>query len=375
MMATIKASIDTEDGLRPSSSIAGEIWHGTAPTPAYEWWYFDALSDDGRDALVVIFLTNFVFSPSYNHAAAESLRQAGQSLSIAQFPAVAVCFYRDGHPLFRAINEYAPEDFQASGAQPECRIGNNSFRLVMSGTQPRYELNIKTALRRNRIFQAHLEWSMQAGDFFTEANEHGSGAAAHHWNMVAPRCAVSGQIAIIERDGASSFENKFRGTGYHDHNRDTRWMPATVDEWQWGRFHFPHATAVFYHYREHDNNSSPVTRLYLIRDNSLSTHSPKITENQSHRHFFGLRYPSLLSLQTKTATRGPSLRVRQQRIIDSSFFYLRFLSEATLEMADGRVEEATGITEHLAPKTLGFSWLRWLINMRIGRKGRGAFLP
>ncbi len=32
--------------------------------PAYEWWYFDAVSDDGRDALVIIFLSNFIFSPA-----------------------------------------------------------------------------------------------------------------------------------------------------------------------------------------------------------------------------------------------------------------------------------------------------------------------
>lgn len=374
-MATSEVSTATAEGLRPSSSIAGEVWHGDAPTPAYEWWYFDALSDDGRDALVVIFLTNFVFSPRYNRAAAESLRQSGQSSSATQFPAVAVCFYRDGRPLFRAINEYPTEAFQANVTYPECSIGKNSFRLVMSGSQPRYELNIETALRPNRIFQARLEWTMQAGDFFAEATETVADAAAHHWNMVAPRCGVSGEVAIIERNGASSFENNFRGTGYHDHNRDTRWMPATVDEWQWGRFHFPQTTAVFYCYRERDNENAFVTRLYLIRENSLSAHSPQLKGNQLHRHFFGLQYPGLLSLQTKSETHGPSLRIRQQRIIDSSFFYLRFLSEATLEMAEGRVEEATGITEHLAPKTLRFPWLRWLINMRIGSGGSAAFLP
>ena len=42
---------------------------------AQEWWYFDALSDDCRDALVIIFFSNFIFSPRYNRAAIEGRRQ------------------------------------------------------------------------------------------------------------------------------------------------------------------------------------------------------------------------------------------------------------------------------------------------------------
>ena len=40
---------------------------GTLPTRsgAYRWWYLDAVSDDGRDGLVVIFFSGSVFSPYY----------------------------------------------------------------------------------------------------------------------------------------------------------------------------------------------------------------------------------------------------------------------------------------------------------------------
>ena len=49
-----------------SSSIAADVWHPKRDARGYEWWYFDALSDDGREAIVVIFLDNFIFSPRYN---------------------------------------------------------------------------------------------------------------------------------------------------------------------------------------------------------------------------------------------------------------------------------------------------------------------
>lgn len=362
--------------FRPSSSIAGDAWHGEASTPAYEWWYFDALSHDGRDALVVIFLTNFIFSPRYNRAAAAIVNGAHSSATAARFPAVAVFFYRDGRPLFRAINEYSPADFQASVARPECTIGDNSFRLVEGGAAPLYELNINTTLRRRKRLQARLSWTIKEGDFFAgESDEQAAvdDGHAHQWNMVAPRCDVSGELTLTGRDGARSFEQRFHGTGYHDHNRDTRWMPATIAEWQWGRIHFPATTAVFYRYRER-GETERTTRLYLTQDNSLEVFAPRVKAARARQHFFGQRYPTLLEFQTTPAADVKTLNIRQQRIIDSSFFYLRFLSRATLEI-DGRTQHATGITEYLAPRSLSYGWLRWLINMRIGRNNRGAFLP
>lgn len=346
-----------------------------APVPAYEWWYFDALSDDGRDALVVIFLSNFIFSPRYNRMAMESLREPSQANNAARFPALAVCFYRDGRPLFRALNEYAGSDFQSGTTEAECRIGRNTFSLRETAAGSLYELHIETTLRRKRQLQARLTWTVREGNFFEEEREASANASTHHWNMVAPRCDVSGEVTLTKSDGERSFNHIFKGTGYHDHNWDRRWMPAIVAEWQWGRIHFPAATAVFYRYRER-HESEATTRLYLIQDNLLSTFTPQFITDGARRHHFGLRYPQLMQLLADPAGDGPTLlRVRQSQVIDSSFFYLRFLSEATLETIDGRVQQASGLTEHLAPRSLSYPWLWWLINMRIGNNGRGAFLP
>ena len=45
-----------------ASSVKEDVWHEKLCAEAFEWWYFDALSDDGRDGVVVIFLDNFIFS-------------------------------------------------------------------------------------------------------------------------------------------------------------------------------------------------------------------------------------------------------------------------------------------------------------------------
>ena len=54
-----------------TSSVAADVWTPKPNAKAYEWWYFDAISDDGRDAVVIIFLDNFIFSPRYNRRKGE----------------------------------------------------------------------------------------------------------------------------------------------------------------------------------------------------------------------------------------------------------------------------------------------------------------
>ncbi len=100
-------------GLQFRSSIDDDVWHGDPEPGAYEWWYFDAISDDGRDALVVIFLTNFVFSPRYNRAFADTSRGADATAAVrAQlFPAVSIGYYRDGRPLWRVNSEHDGGEF------------------------------------------------------------------------------------------------------------------------------------------------------------------------------------------------------------------------------------------------------------------------
>lgn len=91
-----------------SSSIEADVWHAKADPKAYEWWYFDALSDDGSEAVVIVFLDNFIFSPRYN--------QKRKLIENVRFPAISFLYYRDGKPVYRAINEFSPEKFKIGRA-------------------------------------------------------------------------------------------------------------------------------------------------------------------------------------------------------------------------------------------------------------------
>lgn len=358
-----------------TSSIKADVWQPKSGSNAFEWWYFDALSEDGRDAVVIIFLDNFIFSPRYNSANRKrgiiknKLRRKKSSPDNERIPALAFTYYRDGKPVYRAINEFTPEDFSANPETPSCRIGNNFFRLESAPYGTGYVISINAKLRKNRRLEAHFEWLSIESDFLPDKiiNKEDS----HAWNLVVARADVTGKISIFDNTGKDIDIIHFRGTGYHDHNFDNRWLPETVSEWQWGRAHFPDATAIFYRYKEIGEELA-TTKLFIVCDNELHDSDADYERQNFRRDKFGIKYPTRLRFEADDNVR---LLIKQTKVIDSSFFYLRFLSEMTLTLRDGKPRKAFGITEHIAPKALKYRWLDWLTNMRIGRKGKGSFLP
>lgn len=348
-----------------TSSLALDIWTPKEDSKSFEWWYFDALSENERDAIVIIFLDNFIFSPRYN--AANHKNSNGEKP--CQFPAIAFFYYCDGKPVYRAINEYNENEFSAGKETPECRIGENSFSFKSAPYGSGYFVSINAKLSKNRNLEAHFEWLSIESDFLPEKQINSEDS--HIWNLVVSRSDVTGRITVTNETGKKSDVIHFRGTGYHDHNSDNRWLPETVCDWQWGRAHFADSTAVFYRYKE-IGEEKPINKLFTIRDGEMRDRDASYEETLFKRDKFGLKYPTRQTFLTEDNMR---LRIKNQQIIDSSFFYLRFLSEMTLTLRDGKPRKALGITEYLAPKSLKYRWLDWLVNMRIGRNGKGAFLP
>lgn len=370
-MTNPSGKISTEN-FSFSSCVKSDVWHPEKDKFGYEWWYFDALSDDGDDGIVIIFLDNFIFSPDYNSFVSKNrnLRSMHRNNSGKEkFPALAFIYYRNGKPVYRAINEFDENEFDASETLPECRIGKNSFSYKKAPYGAGYLLSIDARLPKNRRLEAQFEWLSIESDLLPGEINSGS-SNAHSWNLVAPRSDVTGRITVFNRRGRKKEEIPFRGTGYHDHNFDNRWLPETVRDWQWGRAHFPDATAVFYHYKEIGSNRDKA-KLYLIKDGVLTERDTEFEIQEWGRDIFGLKYPKRMRIETEDNIK---LRVKQQSVVDSSFFYLRFLSEFTLTLRDGTPRKTIGFTEHLAPKALKYRWLDWLVKMRIGSKEKGSLL-
>src|SRR5438067_588125 len=96
---------NTTGGLTFCSSLKGSRWHDQHGRGAFERWHFDALSDDGREALMIAFHDNFALSPRYFRQE----KANGGSSDAAKFPAVSFTYAVDGKTILRTINEFGPD--------------------------------------------------------------------------------------------------------------------------------------------------------------------------------------------------------------------------------------------------------------------------
>ncbi len=340
-----------------SSSIADDVRHPSESAAAYEWWYFDAVKDDGRDALVLLFFDNFVHSPRYNSFCQKNSRSSQEKIT---FPALQLFYYRDGKLLYSSVCEFPESSFSADTAFPSCRIEKNSFQFESAPYGQGYILQIDTELKGGARLKASLEWLMVEGNLLPAPQTPGQ---PRKWNLVAPRCDVTGKLDIRHRSGKLKETLQFRGTGYHDHGRDDRWPPATLERTQWGRAHFADLTAVFYHACEL-GSGEPVTKLLLSSVKGLEEKPAYCEEKNFSRNIFGLRYPKRLTFYRRDNIR---LRLKHIKPIESSPFYLRFLSEAVLTVGDGKPRKTIAITDLFHPKALKYRWLDWLTDRNIKR--------
>ncbi len=343
-----------------SSSIKDDVWHSQKDDKSYEWWYFDALSDDGREAVIIVFLDNFIYSPRYNQ---ESMRITGNQ----RCPAVSFTYFRDGKAVYKATTEFHSSDFRGREDRPEVQIGESGFVMDAARYGSGYMVTVKANLPGSRKLDAKFEWLSVEADLRPDPVD--SLESRHCWNMVAPRSDVTGRIGISSSYDGEFEAIHFRGTGYHDHNLDNRWLAKTVKDWHWGRAHFADCSVVFCRFRE-VSAEEPRTRLLLIRDGKIDERDVEMHEQHYIRDKFGIRYPSELEMQAED---GLKLVVRPVSVIDSSFYFLRFLSEITLSIPGRTERTTTAITEFIAPKTLKYRWLNWLADVRTGKDGNSSY--
>ncbi len=344
-----------------SSSLKHDVWHGETGHNAFESWHFDALSDDGREALTIDFYDNYPFSSQYfqNHDL------EGQSTgSSSRFPAVSLTYSVDGQAILRSVNEYSADRFSAGKTKIECVIGDSSFRVDEAEYGSGFFVKIDLLTRGKRRIIAELEWLSVEADFLEPAQRGESAQAS--WNIVAPRSDVSGRITLVGRSGKTRKVIHFRGSGYHDHFRSSLSLEETVGPRWWGRAHFVDSTAGF-QYLVDEEETQNTSQLFLVRDGSLHLREMNTELQFSARRPFGLKIPRRISLLSSDNIR---LRIKPQKVIQSGFFEVKMLSEMTLVLRDGKPRKTVGLSEFTAPGRLKSSLYRWLSDLRVGRNGK-----
>jgi len=335
------------------SSLNDDVWHDLAGPNAFESWHFDAVSDDGREAIVIAFYDNFVLSPRFHRPNLPVQRR---------FPAVSLVYSLDGKTVLSSVNEFAPSDFNADAHKANICISGSTFSVERAEYGTGYMVTVEIKTVRGRRIRAELEWLTIEADLMPRTDE----KAAAIWNIVVPRSDVSGKIMLIGRRGKVRKTVQFRGSGYHDHVSSENVHYRDLGSRMWGRAHFVDSTVVF------DRHGGVQDRLaggnvFLIRDGEIHESKAACVASEHRRDRWGLNVPRRIEFATGDDIRLTILPVRNVR---SGFSEVKMLSEVTLELIDAKPRKTIGLTEFVDPRRMRNPLFRWISDLRIGRAGR-----
>lgn len=344
------------------SSLRDDVWHNLAGPNAFESWHFDAVSDDGREALVVAFYDNYVLSPRFvmNSRGAENVTYSGRH----RFPAVTFVYSVDGRPELCAVNEFVEADFRALGDEG-CAVGPNSFKADKAAYGVGFLVTLDLVTYRGRRIRAELEWLLIESDLAPPDKTNPEAV----WNAVAPRADVSGRIVLNDRSGRSRRTVHFRGTGYHDQVTSANLHYRDLSSRMWGRAHYVDTTVVFDRLGGVQDRMAP-GRFYLISDAGIESRHAACEASEHKRDRWGLLIPRRI---TFTSDDNVRIRIKPVTAFRSGFTDVKMLSEITLSLRDGKPRRSMGITEFVDPGRLRRRLIRWISDLRIGREDRAPY--
>lgn len=182
---------------------------GAINSSSFDWWYFDAVSQDGSIAVTIIFLRTIIFG---NSPSASSVQFSIRNKNI-----------KIDEGLAANTSTVNTDGFGANGIWS----GVGTFNSTPDLSEYTVYLNtgsIEGSLSINSIAPAHYPDGNPPG-----ANANIAVSPGLYWTNAIPagiancKFTVNGQVI--------SFQN---GIGYHDHNWGGLILPMLIETWYWG---------------------------------------------------------------------------------------------------------------------------------------------
>jgi carotenoid 1,2-hydratase len=335
---------------------AAPVHHGfdvSVPMGGYAWWYLDAISDDGTQALTLITFIGSVFSPYY--ALARRLK-GDAGVDPFQHCAVNVALYGATHNHWAmtertsAVLKRTPTTFALGPSHLAWQrdpASDTGLQLVINVDEQ--TLPWPTAPRPIRM-RGQITVTMPA----LEGGEpHALDAAGlHRWKPLAP-CA---RVHVSMQQPAQ----QWRGHAYLDTNVGARPLERDFVRWDWSRARLADGRCVVLYdaWRRdgsrlqlaslHDGSGSPAR----LEPSTLATH-PLATGQ------WGVRRATLADVTT-----AGQAAPRVIRSLEDGPFYARSL-------ISGRWlgEAATAVHESLSCDRFASPWVQVLLPVRMPRRG------
>ena len=299
---------------------------------AYEWWYFDALSDCGQYALVCIWFLGNPFSPYYRHAA------YGHSADPFHQNALFFALYEDSRLAAYHFTRLPLSQIETEGG---LTFGPNRLAMTSPGV---WTMVLQDENGNGRVMEAALTFS--APPLQTSTTEAFTTDISHSWLPIAPVCSVQATITLRETHNHGAEPIRFRGTGYHDHNWGRLPFDRDILDWYWARAAFEgEKAAILYHVRPRRGHGAK-SHFLLFEQGRLTLYdpSPQVRLSRPRINGFGTAYASRLICRSGSV----SAQFEFGNRLDSAPFYLRALCTAKL-CQDNQVQRGQGIGEYLKP--------------------------
>src|SRR5688572_20449404 len=121
----------------PMARAAGHpwAWHQVFAPGGYEWWHFDAVSDDGATLVVAEFFDGDPFDADYRRRYERFVRQPTRRAPPLppEYRGVSLAVYREGKRIGGFHRRAPGVDFEASGERPFMRMGASMFEGDAAG--------------------------------------------------------------------------------------------------------------------------------------------------------------------------------------------------------------------------------------------------
>lgn len=324
---------------------------------SYEWWYFDAMSEDGF-TVVIIFYEGNPFSKRY----ITDLKKYNY-IPASDYPAISISIYKDEKPIFYSFEEVSPKNAFYSSSKPEGKVGKNNFKGDKNNNGLSYTIHLNQHTLSGDSVTGMLKFDCNTINAEVTHSPDDT-SSDHSWNLVAPRCTVKGTLTI---NGYEKRDILFTGTGYHDHNIGLEPMKDSFREWYWGRYHLQNFTFIYYIMKKKNGWDK---KAWLFSKNGVAEEiGNSIVLGNEQYNPFGLKSARKL----KILHRDTELVLQKDRVIDNGPFYQRFEGRVLLKH-EGRMEQSRGVSEYIYPSGI-YNRLFWpLVNMRIRYPGKSHWV-
>lgn len=318
------------------------------PEGAYEWWYFDGLSEDKKYGFVIILYLNNPFSTNY----IKELDDSG--LSVSKHPAISISLYKQQKTIYYSFLEFEERDFSWDHDDWTLSIKKHILRYNFKDGVMSFELELEQELASGHALSGTLSGTsvVPAIDLISKENTEG-----HIWNLLAPSVDMEVNLQMSDGSNKELINGEFRG--YHDHNYGEEPMKESFRDWYWGRYHFKDFTLIYYLMNKHQDKQFDAWLIDNRNQKVLCTFDEAdLSYNQAT--FFGLssaRKIEFIADETQAT-------IQLRNVVDNGPFYQRFLGEGIIKYK-GQVQAAQGISEYIYPKNI-YNKVYWpLVHMRL----------